>query len=270
MQSLRGNTYCEILWGSITSGFLTVSWNGTGGVCPTNPGFYNVTEDDVRAIHGDDAQIIVWNGVRQWMLDEFQGQEDTSVSSVNDTFYTYGDMFPDSGGFVMRKQATLPIASSAPYEENEVARNVTAVWKEGSTVYELVAPNCTRIYTMQSFMIGKPDDWYVDGGEGSLPYLFENGNISLPDGWAYRIGTLATDLVIKGVNGTTSVLQDDLRNSYSGHDMPFDTSICPRTAGQQSTDEESYVSDSTSVADKMANSIIISIMFFLVFVFYTS
>ncbi|KAL3804828.1 hypothetical protein HJC23_006600 [Cyclotella cryptica] len=267
MQSLSGHTYCEILWGSIPSGTLTVSWNGTGGVCPTNPGFYNVTEDDVRAIHGDDAQIIIWNGVRQWMLDEFQEQKDTSVTPSDDIIYTYGAMFSDGGGFEMRKQATLPITSSVPYKENQVTRNVTAVWKEGSTVYELVAPNCQRIYTMQSFMIGRPGDWYVYGGDGSLPYLFVNGNISLPDGWIYRNRTLEADLVIKGVNGTSAVLQDDLRNSYSGHDMPLDASICPHTAGQQSTDEESDISGSTSVAGKMVNSIITSIVIVLMFFF---
>ena len=97
---------------------------------------------------------------------------------------------------------------------------------------------------------------------------FSNRNVSFPDGWTYQNHTLTADLVIKGLNGTRAVLQDDLRNSYSVHDMPVDTSVCPRTARQQSTDKESYISGSTSVADKIATSVMISIMFFCVCVFY--
>jgi hypothetical protein len=43
---MLGGTYCEILWGASTN--FTVSWNGTGGVCPENPGFFNVTAQDVK------------------------------------------------------------------------------------------------------------------------------------------------------------------------------------------------------------------------------
>jgi hypothetical protein len=59
--SMLGGTYCEILWGATTN--FTVSWNGTGGVCPENPGFFNVTAQDVKKMNVQ-AINIIWNGMR--------------------------------------------------------------------------------------------------------------------------------------------------------------------------------------------------------------
>ena len=41
------------------------------------------------------------------------------------------------------------------------------------------------------------------------------------------VAVLTEDLVIEGINGSTPVLQDNLRNSYSQMDSGFDISICP-------------------------------------------
>lgn len=223
----RGNTYCEVLWGNLASGALTVSWNGTTGACPTSPGFYDLTEEDVRSVHGpDEAQIVFWNGIRQWTLDALVPQEQVDADDI--VYHSYGNMFPDGSGLLMREAATLPtpIGGMRAYTSNYVARSVTAVWKSGTEVYELVAPNCTQIYTMQSFMYGRPGDWYVKGGEEVLPTLAEDRKIFPPEGWIYRTRILDADLVIEGFNGTTEVLGDDLKNSYSAHDA-VDMSICP-------------------------------------------
>ena len=226
-QVARGNTYCEVLWGALASGTLTVSWNGTTGDCPTSPGFYDLTEEDVRSVHGaDEAQIVGWNGIRQWTLDALVPQEQVDAEDI--VYHSYGNMFPDGSGLLMREAATfpIPIGGMRAYTSNYVARSVTAVWKSGTEVYELVAPNCTQIYTMQSFMYGRPGDWYVKGGEEALPTLAEDRKIFPPKGWIYRTRILDADLVIEGFNGTTEVLADDLKNSYSLHDS-VDVSICP-------------------------------------------
>merc|ERR1712070_266164 len=88
------------------------------------------------------------------------------------------------------------------------------------------APNCSAIYTMQSFMIGRPGEWAVQEEEELLT-LVEDRRIFPPEGWIYRSRVLEENLVITGVDGVTAVLSDDLRNSYSEHDFPIDTSICP-------------------------------------------
>ena len=157
MNSMRGGQYCEIIWAgpldptNISAPLLaTVSWNGTMGTCPSNPGFYNVTESDVRAVHGRQADIIVWNGMRQWTLDLIHSSTDRSSNrmsddintTTDDEFFEYGtDIFPDGSGLLMRKAATLSINPGAVrmgqgggYVPNFVQRNVTAVWKAGTTV----------------------------------------------------------------------------------------------------------------------------------------
>ena len=236
----RGDTYCEIVWG-VPPNFV-VSWNGFGGVCPDSPGFYNVTVADVQAVHGaDKAPAIIWNGIRQWTLDAFIPQEGgpTEASNGESVFYEYGsDIFLGGGGFVMRRQATVVLGfdgddSSSTYDNpSMVARFQTAYFKANELVYELVAPNCSNIYAMQSVFIGRPGNFGVPGGIDELQTLGEK--LSLPDGWTYRTCVLEEDLYIYGINGTTVVLQDDLGNSYSQHDKPFDSKLCESTTDTSS------------------------------------
>ncbi|KAG7340750.1 hypothetical protein IV203_024293 [Nitzschia inconspicua] len=227
---LRGNTYCEIVWGSDPNE-ATVSWNGTGGICPSSPGFYDLTSADIAQTHGSaNTAILLWNGIREWTLDKFLVQEGApgGKDSGGFEFYEYGsNIFPDGSGFIMRKQATLKITSDGAYEPSFVARYQTAYFVADKPVYELVAPDCSAVYTMQSMMIGRPGEWGVQGGSASLPMLAEDGIISPPEGWIYRTRVLEEDLYIYGVNGTTPVLQDDARNTYSSMDLPIDPSICP-------------------------------------------
>lgn len=206
-------------------------------MCPANPGFYNVTEQDVRAVHGQqNATIIVWNGMRQWTVDALLPQE--NITGDGEVFYEYGsDIFEDGSGLVMRQQARVQanILQSNPYRPNPVTRNVTAVWKADTTIYELVAPNCSAVYTMQSLFLGRPGNLGLSGGESDLATLETSGTISPPQGWEYRVRTLEEDLVIEGEDGVTKVVQDDVANTYSCHDMPLDPSVCELMGGTTST-----------------------------------
>ena len=221
--SMLGGTYCEILWGANSE--FTVSWNGTGGLCPDNPGFFNVTAQDVKEVHGNDVNII-WNGMRAWTLDQFipqqQAMENSSETSL---FYEYGSMFPDGSGLLMRNQATLMLdpSTQGPYRANNVTRFQTALWKANTTVYELISTDCNEIYTMQSVFLGRPGTPGIEIED--LANL--ESTLSLPDGWIYRSRVLSEDLAIEGINGSTPVLQDNLRNSYSQMDSGFNPSICP-------------------------------------------
>jgi len=154
--TMRGGTYCEILWGApaITDGMLTVSWNGTGGTCPENPGFFNVTTQDVKDVHGEEeATTVIWNGMWAWTLDMFtpQGNDENATTTEAPTTYEYGSMFPIGSGLIMRKAATLQVSTSqGPCKATEVARFQTALWRANTTVFELISPDCEHIYTMQS------------------------------------------------------------------------------------------------------------------------
>lgn len=44
------------------------------GVRPENPGFFNVTAQDVKKVHGQ-AINIIWNEMRVWTLDQFIPQQ---------------------------------------------------------------------------------------------------------------------------------------------------------------------------------------------------
>lgn len=220
----RGDTYCEILWGKPPH--FTVSWNGTGGYCPDSPGFYNITEADVQATHGaDQAPGIIWNGIRVWTLDAFIPQEGgpSAPDRTEQTVYEYGSMYPDGSGFIMLKQATVTVSGSFYDPPSPVVRFQTAFFKSGTKVYELVAPGCTNVYTMQSYMIGRPGSFAVQSNE-ELETLGER--LNLPEGWTYRTRVLSDDLYIYGVNGTTPVLRDILGNSYSQHDSPLREGLC--------------------------------------------
>ena len=84
---LRGEQYCEILWGGpLDENFqlpadanLTVNWNGLGGKCQTNPGFYNITAEDIYIVHGEKAEFVKFNGVREYLTDDSIRQRPTQI-----------------------------------------------------------------------------------------------------------------------------------------------------------------------------------------------
>jgi hypothetical protein len=111
----------------------------------------------------------------------------------------------------MRKVATIPIHTAAelsqtPYTERTIARHNTWTWNEGRRVYELLAPDGSN-YLMQSYaQIRDPDLKLSD-----LRALGDR--LDLPPGWSYRVRRLKHDLTLRA-NGTATVIQDDLQNTY--------------------------------------------------------
>jgi len=236
----KGDQYCELFWGNGT--IYTVMGNYTN--CTKYPGFYDLTGDDLRAVHGEEeASTVEWNGIREWMVDSWERQEG-AVPIDERTVYTYGNMYPDGSGFEMVKVADIDfsaftgtddddtttrfrrlISFTDPfYQDTYSKRDSTAIYKANQTVYELVSANCSSIYVMQSFYIGRPGEFSGLTDERQLQNIGKV--LDLPSGWTYRSRVLETDLFIYGVNGTTTVMQDDLRNSYSAMDEPFDESLC--------------------------------------------
>jgi len=243
--TIRGNQYCEILWGGPldenqqipTNGGLTmtISWNGFNGKCQSNPGFYNLTAEDIYTIHGEKAELIKFNGVREFLIDESIGGPTTTTPMVFDRF---GSNINDNGsGLLMLRIAEvmaeeeIDVGYYVPRRMNAKSNNnnnETLAWHAGKIVYELIAPNCSAIYTMHSFMIGRPDSssYGIISGKEDLLYLVENDRMILPNNeWIYRARTLSEDLIITARN---EMIQDNLENSYFRMDVPHDMSLCPK------------------------------------------
>lgn len=145
------------------------------------------------------AAAIILNGPRYFMMDRPSIQKPGEKVKF--------------GGLEMRRLAsvdlTLPTmlrGRSKPYAENSVDRVSEFFYRNGSEIYELVAPD-GRTYVLQTYArivdpkLSAPD----------LPGLGKR--LHLPKGWQYRARTLDHDLVLRST-GTAHVLQDELQNSY--------------------------------------------------------
>jgi len=230
----RNDQYCEMMWGSETTNLTVV---GNYSSCTKHPGFYDLTVEDIQAVHGEEnAAIVVWNGIREWMVDSWESEDGENPWETR-TKYTYGNMFPDGTGFDMYEVATFDY-SAEKYVEFYSERFSTAVYKAGSRIYELVAKDCVEIYVMQSFNIGRPGEFSGLTEESQLLPANLVRKLDLPRGWVYRTRVLESDLLIYGVNGTSIVLHDDLDNMYSGMDYPLNDELCNIKSSQTIQDAE--------------------------------
>ena len=229
-QGQRGNTYCEINWATSDDGQpptqFNVSWNGFGGACQSNPGFFNLTKQDIIDTHGPNTVISEFNGVRQYV---FNTPSETGGLPGRLEPIVYGkDIFPDGSGLTMIYAAVATIQSDgSPFSPNPVNRGATLSWPAGYPVYELISPNCADIFMMQSFYLGRPGDWGAVQSEEELATIVEDGKLVLPEGWTYRVRVLDETVTVLGVNNLVSVINDNIRNVYSRRDDPYDPSLCP-------------------------------------------
>jgi hypothetical protein len=192
---LHNARYCEILEvkGALPNVVVTV-WNTVGlNRCPARQ--WNALDASELAEELGDTAVIL-NGPRHFLMDAARGRLGTTRS-----FH----------GLRMRKAATIDIHTAAelvqaPYSERTINRHNTWRWKGGREVYELIAPGGTR-YLMQSYAQIRDPDLRI----GQLRSLGER--LSLPDGWRYRARRLRHDFVLRA-NGTATVIQDDLQNTY--------------------------------------------------------
>ena len=96
------------------------------------------------------------------------------------------------------------------YVETEVERSTTWVFRAGSPVHELIAPNGS-VYAMQSASLIKDPNLTEQ-----LPNLGER--LQMPDGWTYRVRTLDQDLVVQARDGVAHVVLDEFENNYQRED----------------------------------------------------
>jgi hypothetical protein len=195
LDGLHDARYCEIieLKGAPPNASATV-WNTIGlNKCPA-PWWNAFDAGDLAKELGD--TLVVLNGPRHFLMD--------SVTASPGRVRSFH-------GQRLRKVAAIPIRTAAdlaraPYTDRVIQRDNTWRWERGRRVYELVAPG-GDVYVMQAYaQILDPS--LTIGKLGTL-----GRRLDLPAGWRYRTRRLTHDLAL-GANGTATIVQDELQNTY--------------------------------------------------------
>ena len=196
---LRAKRYCEV---------LLVSPSSSGGVSadvynsfPMNacPQAQWVALDAKAIATSNQALIALLNGPRYWLMDRIKK--------------TAGpELHQDFGGIDMIKRATVAItdivAANKPYNVNHVNRKTEFTFNAGSEIYELTDPGGAK-YVMQSWS-QQIDPNLVESGLASL-----GARLALPPGWSFATRKLTAPLRVVTTTTDATVVQDDLKTSYS-------------------------------------------------------
>lgn len=198
VEGLRGQRYCEVLLARIIDGHLVADvWNSYGlGDCPASA-WAALDAGAIKSEHG--ALVALLNGPRYWLMDAIEKAPSDRREA-------------DFGAIRMFLAATVdlgpPPPDLAPYTERQVARNAVFEFENGSEVYELTAPT-GRVYVMQAYSTQRN----AALTELDLPKL--GGIIAPPAGWTYVARVLHETLRIGSGAAESTVVQDELGNTYS-------------------------------------------------------
>ena len=139
------------------------------------------------------------NGPRHWLMNAVQKDPGTGVRK-------------SFGGIEMIQRATVTItdiaAATTPYTANHVDRGTVFTFDRGETVYELTGPDGAK-YVMQSWSQEK-DPNLVEADLAALA-----SRPAPPPGWSYSSRKLTAPLKVITTTESATVVQDELRNSYS-------------------------------------------------------
>ena len=195
---MRGKRYCEVLLVRPAGSGLHVEVFNTYPLneCP-DAQWKQLDAKQIAAANG--APIAMLNGPRFWLMDSVEKTPGAIVRR-------------DFGGIAMIQRATVEIpsvlAAMRPYVINHVDRSTVFTFLPGQRVFELHAADGS-VFVMQSW------SQMVDAtlSEADLPGL--GSRLHLPPGWTYTSRVLQTSLRVVTVAKSASVLQDELRDSYS-------------------------------------------------------
>jgi len=156
-----------------------------------------ISEDAMKERFG--ALMVLMNGPRCFIMDEI------SASGASKSGKTI-----DIDGMELTERASIDLGLfdllHRPYRETTIDRETLYVFKAGSPVFLLEAPDGSR-YIMQAYaQIVDKTLTYDD-----LPGL--GAKLKLPSGWRYST-TVPQQDIVAGAKGTATVVQDDLDNTY--------------------------------------------------------
>jgi len=194
---LYNTRYCEILVakGALPAVIVTV-WNTIGlSTCP--PKQWEAFDAPTMA-KDLGAVAVVLNGPRFWMMD-------VASDTHKGTVATFGKM-------KLRKVASIRITTAAdlvqtPYRPRTIDRTNTWTWGPRRVVHELLAPD-GAVYLMQAY------SQIVDPALRLKDLNGLGARLKLPEGWRYRTRTLSKKGFSLKANGTATIIQDELQNTY--------------------------------------------------------
>ena len=201
---LRGVRYCEVLLLANDAGnFRAEVWNTLGmNDCP-QADWQALDAPTIAKERGVAAAVL--NGPRYWTLDSITS--DIRADAPETTF----------GNLGMFRAATIDLGpnlpSQTPYTERGINRETVFGFDAGTEVHELVTPDGTS-YVMQSYSQIK------DPAMNAAALATLGNRLELPEGWAYRVRTLAEPLDLVSTDGVATVLQDEFQNTYQRVDTP--------------------------------------------------
>jgi hypothetical protein len=196
--NVRDARYCEII-PVVRDGFRLIAtvYNTLGlNDCPTEI-WDAITEADMRKHFG--VVTVLLNGPRHFLMDTISGDGATAAGKTI-----------EAGGLAITERASLDLGifdlAREAYRERKVDRQTQYLFKAGSPVFVLDAPDGSR-YVMQAYA------QIVDKGltYAALPTL--GARLKLPSGWRFLTLTPDEDLVL-GARGQATIVQDDLQNTY--------------------------------------------------------
>jgi hypothetical protein len=198
ISGVRNARYCEIIPVIRDGLHLTATVYNTLGHndCPATL-WNGITESAMKQRFG--ALMVMLNGPRYFLMDSITANGATKAGETIDV---------DGLKFTERASVDLGIFDllHRPYREMTIDRETRYVFKAGSPVFMLQAPDGSS-YAMQTYaQIVDKTLSYAD-----LPGL--GAKLKLPDGWTYTATTPEQDLVL-GANGKATVVQDELDNTY--------------------------------------------------------
>ena len=198
LRDLRGKPHAEVV-------IIKRDTEGPGavGICYNTLSLPDHLSDEQFRALDPDALKAEFDGDGIWMNGPRRAQMDEAGAEVLD-----GGRVTSVGGIPMQTVAKVRIpdvrmfAGRRPaYVETEVERSTTWVFRAGSPVHELIAPNGS-VYAMQSASLLKDPNLAEQ-----LPNLGER--LQMPDGWPYRIRTPDQDLVVQARDGVAHVVLDE-------------------------------------------------------------
>ena len=194
-EGMRDQRYCEIF-----TIFLSPSpiarVNNSYGLNRCRQGWWDsLVPSEIAAESG--ADFVSLNGPRYWLMDKVRVTEPGPVVEL--------------AGKEMREVATIDLtkiglAPPPAFTFVQITRGTKYTFLHDRRVFQLVDPD-GRVYVMQA---------YSQIVDPALTYDQLRGlgdRVGLPEGWKYRSRKLDENLVLRA-NGTATIVQDDLRNTY--------------------------------------------------------
>jgi hypothetical protein len=198
IEGVRNARYCEIIPIVRDRFHLVATVYNTLGLndCPADV-WAAITEDSMKKPFG--AITVLLNGPRYFLMDSITAKGATKAGKKI-----------EAGGLALTERASIDLGLfdmlHRSYRETTIDRDTLYLFKAGSPVFMLEAPDSSR-YVMQAYaqIVDKTLSY------NDLPAL--SARLKLPSGWRYTTMVPEKDL-IAGAEGKATVVQDDLENTY--------------------------------------------------------